>query len=191
MTRSGRRGSRTLKAHRSSVFETVAITRWLALPDMSCRPFRAICGSGGNRTHVLRFKRPVQRQHLLPTRVARMAPPLGVEPRPSALQADAQTSYARVGKMGYLAIPLVLNYAVVKEVSRNFEFRTQESNPDVTVQSRASCHWTSPDQRRDVRASAGLPFERRVPLAVGPQGVEPRGSLWTTRLQRAPASLPV
>ena len=26
-----------------------------------------------------------------------MAPPLGVEPRPSALQADAQTSYARVG----------------------------------------------------------------------------------------------
>jgi hypothetical protein len=30
--RGGRRGSRTLKAHRSSVFETVAITRWLALP---------------------------------------------------------------------------------------------------------------------------------------------------------------
>jgi len=40
-------------------------------------------------------------------------------------------------------------------------------------------------------ARARLPFERCVPLAVGPQGVEPRGSLWTTRLQRAPASLPV
>jgi hypothetical protein len=42
-----------------------------------------------------------------------------------------------------------------------------------------------------VAPRARLPFERRVPLAVGPQGVEPRGSLWTTRLQRAPASLPV
>ena len=29
---SGRRGSRTLKAHRSTVFETVAIANWLALP---------------------------------------------------------------------------------------------------------------------------------------------------------------
>jgi hypothetical protein len=35
----------------------------LACPSMNC------CrGSGGNRTHVLRFKRPVQRQRLLPTR---------------------------------------------------------------------------------------------------------------------------
>ena len=30
--RSGRRGSRTLKAHRSTVFETAAIAHWLALP---------------------------------------------------------------------------------------------------------------------------------------------------------------
>ena len=44
----------------------------------------------------------------------RLAPPLGVEPRPSVFRTDAQTAYARVGKMGYLAIPLVLNYAVVK-----------------------------------------------------------------------------
>jgi hypothetical protein len=72
----------------------------LACPSRSC-----VGGSGGNRTHVLRFKRPVQRQHLLPTRVARMAPPLGVEPRPSALQADAQTSYARVGKWGIWRYP--------------------------------------------------------------------------------------
>lgn len=49
-----------------------------------------------------------------------VAPPLGIEPRPSALQADAQTSYARVGNMEYLAIPLVLNYAVVKDLNRNF-----------------------------------------------------------------------
>ena len=32
-TESGRRGSRTLKAHRSAVFETAAIARWLALPS--------------------------------------------------------------------------------------------------------------------------------------------------------------
>jgi hypothetical protein len=31
-TRSGRRGSRTLKAYRSAVFETAAIAHWLALP---------------------------------------------------------------------------------------------------------------------------------------------------------------
>ena len=30
---SGRRGSRTLKAHRSTVFETAAIAHWLALPN--------------------------------------------------------------------------------------------------------------------------------------------------------------
>ena len=77
----GRRGSRTLKAHRSSVFETVAIARWLALPAKNASGSRTLSlsrgcgtiacphsGSGGNRTHVLRFKRPVQRQRLLPTR---------------------------------------------------------------------------------------------------------------------------
>src|SRR6516225_1625314 len=31
-TKSGRRGSRTLKAHRSAVFGTAAIASWLALP---------------------------------------------------------------------------------------------------------------------------------------------------------------
>jgi hypothetical protein len=46
-----------------------------------------------------------------------MAPPLGVEPRPSVFRTDAQTSYARVGKKGYPLIPLVLNYEVVKEAS--------------------------------------------------------------------------
>jgi hypothetical protein len=105
-----------------------------------------------------------------------MAPPLGVEPRPSALQADAQTSYARVGKMGYLAIPLVLNYAVVKEVNRDFEFRTQESNPDVAVQSRASCHWTSPDQRAaapraHVSRSSGRRRSQWGPRELNPAGL--------------------
>ena len=42
-TYSGRRGSRTLKAHRSTVFETAAIAHWLALPQS--------CG-GRNRTCV-------------------------------------------------------------------------------------------------------------------------------------------
>ena len=119
------------------------------------------------------------------------APPLGVEPRPSVFRTDAQTAYARVGKMGVLANPLVLNYAVVKEVNRNIEFRTQESNPDVMVQSHASCHWTSPDQRAAAPRAHVSRSSRGAGSRVGPQGVEPRGSLWTTRLQRAPASLPV
>ena len=34
---SGRRGSRTLKAHRSTVFETAAIANWLALPIRSAK----------------------------------------------------------------------------------------------------------------------------------------------------------
>ena len=35
------------------------------------------------------------------------------------------------------------------------------------VQSHASCHWTSPDQRSRRAARARLPFERSVPLASG------------------------
>ena len=104
-----------------------------------------------------------------------VAPPLGVEPRPSVFRTDAQTAYARVGKMGYLAIPLVLNYAVVKEANRNIEFRTQESNPDVMVQSHASCHWTSPDQRAAARRAHVSRSSRGAGSQWGPRELNPAG----------------
>jgi hypothetical protein len=106
-----------------------------------------------------------------------VAPPLGVEPRPSVFRTDAQTAYARVGKMGYLAIPLVLNYAVVKEVNRNIEFRTQESNPDVMVQSHASCHWTSPDQRAAAPRAHVSRSSRGAGSQWGPRELNPAGLL--------------
>lgn len=126
-----------------------------------------------------------------------MAPPPGVEPGPSAFRADAQTSYARVGSengsdpfsgcLGSTPRPQLLNCQLAVP---DMEFRTQESNPDLAVQSRASFHWTSPDRRLRTPGAA-IPFERMDRSRVGHQGVEPRGPLWTTRLQRAPASLPV
>jgi hypothetical protein len=67
----------------------------------------------------------------------------------------------------------------------NIEFRTQESNPDVAVQSRASCRWTSPE--RSIRTGWPAHSDRS---SEAPGSRTPRVS-WTTRLQRAPASLPV
>jgi hypothetical protein len=46
---SGRRGSRTLKAHRSAVFETAAITHWLALPLRNCGGRNRTCNRLLNR----------------------------------------------------------------------------------------------------------------------------------------------
>jgi hypothetical protein len=43
---SGRRGSRTLKAHRSAVFETAAIADWLALPHTQTKKARCPCDTG-------------------------------------------------------------------------------------------------------------------------------------------------
>lgn len=77
--------------------------------------------------------------------------------------------------MGYLAIPLVLNYAVVKEVNRNIEFRTQESNPDVMVQSHASCHWTSPDQRSAAPRAHVSRSSRGIGSQWGPRELNPAG----------------
>jgi hypothetical protein len=45
-THSGRRGSRTLKAHRSAVFETAAIAIWLALPHIETTQARCPCDTG-------------------------------------------------------------------------------------------------------------------------------------------------
>lgn len=95
----GRRGSRTLKAHRSSVFETVAITRWLALPEMCC-----VVGRVGIEptSYGLRDRcNPA----FATDPIESFAPPLGVEPRPSVFRTDAQTSYARVGRWGFWRTP--------------------------------------------------------------------------------------
>ncbi len=70
------------------------------------RALSARGGLGGNRTHVYRFKRPVQDPAFAtnpnpaagtPPARSHVVPPSGIEPEPSALQADAQTTYARAG----------------------------------------------------------------------------------------------
>lgn len=59
----------------------------------AARPM-SLRGSGGNRTHVLRCKRPLQQ----PTFATDpFVPPSGIEPEPPGLQPGAQTNYARVG----------------------------------------------------------------------------------------------
>jgi hypothetical protein len=117
-----------------------------------------------------------------------VAPPLGIEPRPSAFRADAQTSYASSGKDG------VSGDTPRPQLCSCQRGESKLLVPDPGVE--PGCHGSEPcvlplDQSgsRDcaqVSRSSGAHRSR-----VGPQGVEPRGSLWTTRLQRAPASLPV
>jgi hypothetical protein len=88
------------------------------------------------------------------------APPPGVEPGPSALQADAQTSCARVGCGGVGVTPPVAaticlsenpscpqvpsaltpsSLGCSRDEHRSAWFRTQDSNLEFAVQSRASC----------------------------------------------------
>lgn len=58
----------------------------------AARPM-SLRGSGGNRTHVLRCKRPLQQ----PTFATDpFVSPSGIEPEPPGLQPGAQTTYARV-----------------------------------------------------------------------------------------------
>ena len=52
-------------------------------------------GSGGDRTHVSRFKKPVHNHFATNPSIA--VPPSGIEPEPLGLQPSAQTNYARVG----------------------------------------------------------------------------------------------
>ncbi len=83
-TRSGRRESRTLKAHRSAVFRTAAVAHRLALPFSSCGGRNRTCNrllnreppyhsatpqksrEGGLRTHGLRFPKPADWPTFLP-----------------------------------------------------------------------------------------------------------------------------
>jgi hypothetical protein len=59
-TLSGRRGSRTLKAHRSTVFETAAIASWLALPFKSCGGRNRTCVGALNRRLSVPARTPPQ-----------------------------------------------------------------------------------------------------------------------------------
>ena len=182
--RGGRRGSRTLKAHRSSVFETVAITHWLALPEavsvgrVGIEPtsygLRDRCNASiCYRPASLAWPHPSESNRDLPLFRRTRRPPtqeweIGVSgdtPRPQLCSCQRSESRLRVPDPG------------VEPRCRGSEPRVLPLDQSGSAEPRA--------------ARARLTFERRVPLAVGPQGVEPRGSLWTTRLQRAPASLPV
>jgi hypothetical protein len=126
-------------------------------------------GSGGNRTHVLRFKRPVQLQHLLPTRSNRL-------PHPSESNRDLPcfgrtrrppTPEWEDGGSGEPPRPQLCS-------CQRGELKLGVPDPGVEPR----CHGSEPcvlplDQsgsasRRAARAR--LPFERSVPLASGAPG---------------------
>ncbi len=146
----GRRGSRTLKAHRHPFSRRSPSPRWLALPDW----LNAVGRTGiANRrcSHSCAVaKRPVPRSGTPSHEVGRT----GIEPASYGLRDRCNPAFATDPLIPPLAsrwewgagdTPLA-NCRVVRE--HECSFRTQESNPELAVQSRASFHWTSPDHGR-------------------------------------------
>ena len=146
-TQGGRRGSRTLKAHRSTALEAGAIAHWLALPFRSQR-LRWL--DSNQRWGIRRFGLTIR--SLLPARVHRNSlawkAPSGSRTRTSAMarRQAAATSWAHW-----------LEAELSKTQSTGRDSNPRRRRPPLRggARSAVSCRWTT---------SA---------CSVGPQGLEP------------------
>jgi len=122
-SRGGRRGSRTPKAHRSAVFETAAITHWLALPRSApaagIEPASSRLTAGRPYQHGPRRNRPVGAAGFEPAlscprsrRIARLS---HAPSRPSA-QRESNPHFRHGKAAGYRYIMGTLHrHRIVKE----------------------------------------------------------------------------